>query len=298
MIINRQNLNDLFTGFNAAFQRGLQGAESHFAMIATTVPSTTSEEHYGWLGKWPGLREWIGERQVKQLASHDYRIKNRKFESTVGVDRDEIDDDRFGIYGPMMESLGDSAGTHPDELVFGLLKDGTAQLCYDGQNFFDTDHPVGREGDGGVVSVSNNAGGGGTPWYLLDTRRPLKPLIFQKRRDYQFRSLNKLEDEHVFMHDEYVYGVDARVNAGFGFWQMAYRSAQTLNASNLNSAIAAMSSFKGDNGKPLNINPSLLVVPPSLRDVALETVKAERNAAGATNINRNAVEVLVTPWLA
>ncbi|MOA69498.1 Mu-like prophage major head subunit gpT [compost metagenome] len=56
--------------------------------------------------------------------------------------------------------------------------------------------------------------------------------------------------------------------------------------------------MKGDKGKVLGIRPKLLVVPPSLRGVALEVVKAERNAAGATNINRDAVDVLVTPWLA
>ena len=48
---------------------------------------------------------------------------------------------------------------------------------------------------------------------------------------------------------------------------------------------------------PMGINPTLLVVPPTLRETALELVKAERNAAGATNVNRNAVEVLVTPYL-
>ncbi|HEJ9874075.1 TPA: Mu-like prophage major head subunit gpT family protein, partial [Pseudomonas aeruginosa] len=50
--------------------------------------------------------------------------------------------------------------------------------------------------------------------------------------------------------------------------------------------------------KRLGIRPKLLVVPPSLRSQALEVVKAERNAAGATNINRDVVDVLVTPWLA
>ena len=53
----------------------------------------------------------------------------------------------------------------------------------------------------------------------------------------------------------------------------------------------------GDKGKKLGIRPKLLVVPPSLRAAALEVVKAERDAAGATNINRDVVDVLVTPWL-
>ena len=102
----------------------------------------------------------------------------------------------------------------------------------------------------------------------------------------------------MYTRKEFVYGVDARLNVGFGLWQLAYASKQTLDADNFNAAYEAMQGLKGDNERPLNIRPKLLVVPPSLRAVALEVVKAERNAAGATNINRDVVDVLVTPWLA
>lgn len=73
---------------------------------------------------------------------------------------------------------------------------------------------------------------------------------------------------------------------------------EALDASSFNDVYAAMQSLRGDKGKRLGIRPKLLVVPPSLRSQALEVVKAERNAAGATNINRDVVDVLVTPWLA
>lgn len=297
MILNATNIKNLFIGYNAAFQRGFEGAPADWNKIATEVPSTTAENHYAWLGQMPKLRKWVGERQIKQMASHDYRIKNEKFESTVGVGRDPIEDDTHGVYTPLMEEMGYGAKTHPDELVFDLLKKGDSEICYDGQYFFDTDHPVGREGEGDVTSVSNHGGGAGTAWYLLDTRRAIKPLLFQKRRNYDFRALNKLDDDHVFRTDEFLFGVDARVNVGFGFWQMAYMSKQTLNGANLNAAIAAMQGFQSDEGRPLGVMPTLLVCGPTLREAALETVKAERNAAGATNVNRNAVDVLITPWL-
>ncbi|MCP5016241.1 MAG: hypothetical protein GY938_13360, partial [Ketobacter sp.] len=49
--------------------------------------------------------------------------------------------------------------------------------------------------------------------------------------------------------------------------------------------------------KQLGVMPKLLVCGPSNRDAALEVVKAERKANGATNTNRNVVDVLVTPYL-
>ena len=41
-----------------------------------------------------------------------------------------------------------------------------------------------------------------------------------------------------------------------------------------------------------------MVCGPSNRAKALELVKAERKASGATNINRDVVDVLVVEWLA
>jgi len=108
--------------------------------------------------------------------------------------------------------------------------------------------------------------------------------------------MDKETDENVFMRKEYIYGVDARLNAGYGLWQLAYASKESLDASAFNDAYAAMQSMTGDRGKKLGIRPTLLVVPPSLRAAALEILNAE-TVGGTTNINRNAVDVLVTPWL-
>lgn len=294
MILNRSNLNDLFVAFKAAFNTGFRDVPLDWQMIATLVPSNTSEEHYAWLGQFPELREWVGERQLKQLASYDYRIRNKTFESTIRVARENIEDDQYGIYMPMFQEMGHASATHPNRIIFELLAAGFTTPCFDGQFFFDADHPVGREQK---TSVSNFAAGAGAPWYLLDTSRPLKPLIFQRRRNYDWQSLNNLDDDHVFKNKEFLFGVDARVNSGFGFWQQAFGSKQDLTAENFNAAYAAMMEFKSDEGRPLGIRATHLVVPPSLRAQALEVITAERNAAGATNINRNAVDVMVTPWL-
>ncbi|MCY1359736.1 Mu-like prophage major head subunit gpT [compost metagenome] len=215
----------------------------------------------------------------------------------MGVPRESIEDDSYGLFNPLMGQLGQDAAEHPATLLYDLLKNGFSRTCYDGQYFFDTDHPV-VTASGGEGSVSNFGGGAGTPWFLLDTTRVMKPLILQKRKPYNFVTLDGETDENVFMRKEYIYGADARLNAGFGLWQLAYASKQTLDAASFEAAYAAMQGMKGDKGKVLGIRPKLLVVPPSLRGVALEVVKAERNAAGATNINRDAVDVLVTPWLA
>ncbi|MCM0081783.1 Mu-like prophage major head subunit gpT family protein [Geomonas sp. Red32] len=296
MIVNSANLQVLFTGFKAAFNTGFRDTPAYWEKVATMVTSTTTLEKYAWLGQFPRLREWLGDRVIKILEAHDYTIKNKDFESTIAVGRNEIEDDTYGIYNPMFQEMGFAAKTHPDELVFGLLALGFASLCYDGQYYFDSDHPV-RNSDGTTSSVTNVITGSKNPWFLLDTRRPLKPIIFQKRREYQFTAMTRPEDESVFMRKEYRYGIDARVNVGFGFWQQAFGVQDDLVPATFNEAYDRMSAFKSDEGRPLGILPNLLVCGPSNREYANECIKAERLANGASNTNRDLVDVLVVPWL-
>lgn len=296
LVVTASNLKTLQTAFNAAFKRGLQVVKPHWQEVALLVPSTTGEEEYGWLGMTTKFREWLGDRVVQNLKVHGYTIKNKTFENTVGVPREKIEDDQYGIFTPLMEQMGQDAALHPDELVFGAIAAGNTALCYDGQFFFDTDHPVGLQG--AEVSVSNDMGGAGNAWFLLDTSKVIKPIIFQKRRDYNFVAKTSLTDDNVFEKNEFVWGSDARVNVGYGLWQMAVRSRQTLDATNYGLAFAQMVGFKADNGKPLNVKPTILLVGPSNWDKALNVVQAERLANGADNVYKNTTRVVLCPWLA
>ncbi|AKO97613.1 MULTISPECIES: Mu-like prophage major head subunit gpT family protein [Marinovum] len=297
MLVNAANLNTLRTGFSTAFQGGLSQASTMHARVSTEVKSTQKEQKYGWLGKIPNVREWIGARAVQNLEQHDYAIKEKPWELTIGVDRDDIETDNLGIYGPMFTEMGMSTGSKWDQLVFALLKTGFTTECYDGQFFFDTDHPVKNEA-GEETSVANTDGGSGTPWFLLDVSRAIKPIILQKRKDFEFVAKDKLTDDNVFDNKEFVYGADARGNVGFGFWQFAWGSKQTLSATTYATARSGLSSMKGDYGRPLGIMPNLLVVPPALESAARKILNSENAAGGETNEWKGTAELLVVPWLA
>jgi len=60
-------------------------------------------------------------------------------------------------------------------------------------------------------------------WFLLCTKRIVKPIIFQSRIPVEFSAL-EANSENGFLRDQYVYGVRARYNVGFGLWQLAYGS--------------------------------------------------------------------------
>ncbi|MCL2029544.1 MAG: Mu-like prophage major head subunit gpT family protein [Deltaproteobacteria bacterium] len=296
MIINQAALAAMLIGFKSEFSAAFAGAPRDFEKIATVVPSSTDENVYPWLGQNFQIRQWLGDKVLQNLKVHDYAIKNLEYEGTLAVLRRHLEDDILGIYKPLVQQLGQAAGTHPDTLIFGLVLDGFSKTCYDGQPFFDTDHPVGRQG--AERSVSNHMGGSGTPWFLMCTSRPLKPFIFQKRKDYEFVNLDSPTDANVFFRAEYIYGVEARVNAGYGFWQMCVASKKELTPANYAEARAAMLSFVSDADEPLGLIPDLLVVPPNLEGLGRKILVNDRNDAGAANEWAGSAELLMTPWLA
>ena len=300
MLLNSANLKTLYTGFKTSFVGGLGQASSQYLPLTTVVPSTTGTEEYGWLGQMPGMREWIGDRVIHGLESHGYSIKNKSFELTVAVPRTAIEDDTYGTFNPMMGELGRAAAAHPDELTFGLLKNGDSVKCYDGKPFFADNHQVKSETGKGVAVSNADLGGSGPTWFVMDTTRAIKPLIFQNRKNPNFVAMTGETDVNVFEQAKYVYGVDSRCNVGFGFWQMAYASNQELTPDNIWKAINAIETCKGDGGRPLGLRATTIVVPTQLQRQTNKLLTAELLGNGGvteTNDLKGRLTPLVSSWL-
>lgn len=72
--------------------------------------------------------------------------------------------------------------------------------------------------------LTNNATPGYSDVYWLDLSKPVKPFIFQNRKNTEFVALDKSDDYENFMSKGILYGVDNRFNMGFGLWQLAYKT--------------------------------------------------------------------------
>ncbi len=294
-------LNALFTAFKSEFEQGKSEAAPQFNKIASVIKSTSASNTYGWLGKFPSLAKWIGDRNIQSMKSQAYTITNDDYESTVGVDRNDIEDDNLGVYSPIFKEMGNAAAIHPDEMIFPLLAAGFTTLCYDGQNYFDVDHPVYPNADGTGVAVSTanmaeDVAYEGEAWYVLDTSKALKPLIFQERKKPNLLAMTKMDDEAVFTRKEYRYGVDCRDAAGFGFWQLAFANKRALTPDNLWDSIEKMRSFKADGGRKLGIKPTMLVVPASMEKLATRMLEREMEL-NSSNELKGRVELLVADYL-
>lgn len=134
-------------GLTAKFDIGVSGGAPFYPNLCTIVPSTGADEKYGFLGAMPGMREWLGDRQFQTLRAGDYTLANKEWESSVNIEKNDIDDDRLGMYGPVLQQLGMEAAYHPDELLVTAIEAGESTACFDGQYFFDTDHSWGESGE-------------------------------------------------------------------------------------------------------------------------------------------------------
>ncbi|QQQ19678.1 Mu-like prophage major head subunit gpT family protein [Brevundimonas vitis] len=295
MIITQTALQALRTGFNTQFQNGLATAAPVSDPMVTTVTSATKVETYGFLGDLPVFRKWLGEKRIRSLAEKAYALTNEDFEATLGIHKTKIEDDNLGLYGPIVSGWGKDAGQLKDRLAFDALRDGHIRPCYDGQNFFDTDHPVDFAG----APTTNMSGAGAVqPWFLVDLSKPLKPILYQNRKAPQFEMVTDPKDSHVFKTGEYLMGGEARGAAGYTLWQLAHRSTAALDAASYVAAYNAMAGLVNDEGEPLEIRPTHIIVGHSNRAAAKTLFQAQNKAGGESNIYFQDVAIIDAPRLA
>jgi len=302
MIVTSGVLNALRTALRGEFSARMADIDAKpvWKLLATTITSSTKSNTYGWLGAFPQLREWIGSRVIKDMAEFAYQIVNKKYESTLGVDRTDIEDDNLGQYRVLAREMADEFERFMNRSVAALITGGFANLCYDGQNFFDTAHPVypNTDGTGTAVEVSNIVGtGNGSPWALLSLSGSLKPFVAQQRSQPEFDEITDTKNDTVFMQDKYLYGIRYRGSFGYGLWQQAVGSKAPLTAASYEAARLAMQSLKRDGGDPLGIVPTHLVVGPANEAAARAILSREIINGGESNPNYHTAELLVVPHI-
>lgn len=334
MELSAGNLLPLFTGFSMKFQEGFEQAPIYWDKLMSETPSASSVQQYPFMGRTTRFREWQGSRIIQSAEAHLYQLFNKHFENTIGVKVDDIKDDQYAVYSKIFEQLGWDTKVFPDMMLGGLLKYAIANIDaptaapalennlvfsgpdivgYDGKTLFSAAHPVGRAG--ATSGVANCApSGGSTGWFLFDCGRPIRSTLWQVREPYKLVRMNEITDEKVFDENQFRFGIDGRSAAGVGLWQLCYYSTNDLsNPASYGAAIAAMESFKTDAGQPFGAwssDPSkkYLVVPPTLREVAMQLLHSEfgaiEGASGAvagipgTNVWKGSATLIVNQYLA
>lgn len=193
MIVNNANLQNLRTLYRAEFNKRFKelDADPIWKKLGTVIHSSTASNTYGFLGTFPQIREWVGERRLGKIKEDAYRIENKLWEATLPVRRVDIEDDNLGLYRTMAREKADEFARFMNRKLAELISGGFTTLCFDGQPFFNASHPVNEKQDGTGTDrdVSNIIGTGnenGRTWALLNLDSSLKPFIVQQRSQPEF----------------------------------------------------------------------------------------------------------------
>lgn len=149
MLVNKEALASVFTGLKTLFNNAITAQKGMWQATAMEVQSDAAGEDYAWLSRFPKMKKWLGSKSVKNIAAKKYYVANEDWEATIAVKRNDIEDDRLGLYRTQAMQAGETAAELHDVIIDGLKNGAFTQLCYDGQYYYDTDHPVGE------TSVSN-----------------------------------------------------------------------------------------------------------------------------------------------
>src|SRR5215217_4824202 len=97
-IVTSDLAKNLTPGLKTLFETGWRGQTDRqiWRQIATEVDSNLASETYAWLGSIPAVREWTDERIPKGLSEYNYTIRNKKWEVSVRVDAEVLEDEQYG----------------------------------------------------------------------------------------------------------------------------------------------------------------------------------------------------------
>ena len=121
MDISRKNMDFLFKSFNMNFASGIERVPDSWQKFCGTIQSAAAANVYPFLEQFGGMREWIGERQLKNVSTRKIEVVNRDFEDTVIIPRNDIEDDQYGIYSTLIAQMGYNAGKIWQDLAVEAL---------------------------------------------------------------------------------------------------------------------------------------------------------------------------------
>ncbi len=154
MLVNGSAIRSVFTGLSTQFHNALVAVPTDYQATTMTVPSNGSGVDYAWLSRFPKMRQWVGDKHIKALALGNYYVKNLDWETTIAVDRNDLEDDQLGIYNAQAQMAGQSAGELYGDIITSLKNAAFTGLGMDGVAYYSDSHTL-TSADGTVRTQDN-----------------------------------------------------------------------------------------------------------------------------------------------
>lgn len=133
-----------YVGYRTTFNNRIKAAPSPARKLATVVQTDAVLDRQIWLTGMPKLRRWIGDKWLYKLRGESHPIPVWLHEASIQVPKQDIINDRLGLYTPQINGMADAYEQAISDTFFAALAAGIAGTAlgttYDGQNLVDTDH--------------------------------------------------------------------------------------------------------------------------------------------------------------
>jgi len=135
MNINDKSLQELSQKVDAKWTEAYNSApQSQLNSLATFYTSTTASNNYAFLEALGGWSLWNGARQFKDVASDDFKVTNKDYESSIKMPKNQLADDQIGMYLDIVPSMVRGWFKKQQSLIFDVLT--SNPLAYDGVALF------------------------------------------------------------------------------------------------------------------------------------------------------------------
>src|SRR5262249_14318980 len=151
-------------------------------------PSTARIENYAWMSPVPAIAQYKGKRRFGKISEIKYKIENLEYDASFEVLLRDIQDDQVGGYKLKPQELAQKAKKFPGRLVLKTLGLGGPTACFDGSTFFAPSHTIGSGNNALTATGSGNSDGLTYKIIVLLHNGPLKPLVYQDRKNPQFET--------------------------------------------------------------------------------------------------------------
>ena len=149
MNITAATLDAIFKAFQTKFNEAQKAAQTRAFPndllpedIAIAFAASGAATQHSWLEQIKGIHEWVGERVLNNAKLGKLTVVNRDFENTIKVSRNEIEDDQYGVYSPLIAMMGADAENLWKKLAIEALL-GNGEWA-DGNPFFCSGRVLGK----------------------------------------------------------------------------------------------------------------------------------------------------------
>ncbi len=230
-MLDRAKVEAAFVVFSTVFDMKLKNTPVIYDRIATVIPGVSERVEFKWLGTFPSMKRWVGDRALQKLRGESQTLTTEWWANGIEVDVDDLNNEaKLGMIPKRINQMATAAARRMDDQVAQYYVNGfsgTLGLTYDGQFLFDTDHTAAGNGLGipqsnlqtGTLNSANfNAALQAALLFVDDEGEPINTgmnfVLAGPRKQLEARQLLKAEFQA---------GGATNIDAGMANWLIAPR---------------------------------------------------------------------------